>query len=181
MAEWISLAPVIFSWLKGEIRSTKELDRGAWQLIDWILVIQIYPLYVLHCSWALQISHTNYIFSVESVFGSQFFCIVNYFECDWDRWVCGIMPRYPSQCTLVFPVSCWWCFIVFFFFFLIGGGVFVLFCFVLFWFLFPFFFFLLNKDQSIWPRKMKLTITFPTTYMYALSCNKRGILCVGWH
>lgn len=114
MAEWISLAPVIFSWLKGEIRSTKEWDRGAWQLIDWILLIQMYPLYVLHCSWALQISHTSYIFSVESVFGSQVFCIANYFECDWERWVCGIMPRYPSQCALFFPVSCWWCFIVLF-------------------------------------------------------------------
>lgn len=141
MSEWISLAPVIFSWLKGEIRSTKEWDRGAWQLIDWILLLQMYPLYVLHCSWALQISHTSYIFSVESVFGSQVFCIVNYFECDWERWVCGIMPRYPSQCALFFSslllvvfysiVLCFvlFCFILFSLVEGVGVGFFLLFCF----------------------------------------------------
>lgn len=59
------------------------------------------------------------------------------------------------------------CFVLLYFVFIGGGCWCWVFFVVLFWFWFPFFF-LLNNNQSIWPRKMKLTITFPTTYMYAL-------------
>lgn len=153
----MSLASLIPGWLVEEDMNTKELAKGALQFKDWTLVIQMYSLCVLYCLWALQISHTGCIFSAESVLRSQILCIMNCSECDGCMgWCRGIHPNVLSS-----------------FQFLAAEFCFVVLCVVFFFVCW----FVLNRDQSIWPRRMKLSIPFTTTYICALSCNNRGILC----
>lgn len=119
VAERMSLASLIPGWLEEEVVNTKELVKDALQFKDWALVIQMYSLCVLYCSWALQISHTGFIFSAESVLGSQILCIMNCSECDGCmEWCRGIHPN--VLLLFQFLVAEFWlfcCFLWCFFFF----------------------------------------------------------------
>lgn len=38
-----------------------------------------------------------------------------------------------------------------------------------------------SKERPEYMAKEMKLVTFPTTYMYALSYNNRGVFCVGWY